>query len=71
VDAADCVVWRKAFGSTTDLAAEGNGNGTDDDGDYQLWRSSFGAALPAVGGSEPSSVLESSTYLLLTRAAWS
>jgi hypothetical protein len=38
VDAADYARWRHSFGSTSDLAADGNHNGTVDAADYVLWR---------------------------------
>ncbi|MEM9660415.1 MAG: hypothetical protein AAF961_18785, partial [Planctomycetota bacterium] len=47
VDDADYEVWRAAFGSTSDLAADGNRNGRVDAGDYTIWRDNLGAVAPA------------------------
>src|SRR6478735_2882284 len=42
VDAADYPIWRKTLGSTSKLAADGDGNGTIEQADYAFWRSRFG-----------------------------
>ena len=42
VDAPDYVVWRKTFGSTTSLQADGSMNGMVDMNDYDVWRANFG-----------------------------
>jgi hypothetical protein len=44
VDVADYTVWASAFGSITQLAADGNGNGAVDAADYVIWRERFAAA---------------------------
>lgn len=44
VDAADYVVWRKTFGSSSDLRADGNNNGVIDTADYNYLRLNFGAS---------------------------
>lgn len=42
VESDDYLTWADAFGSTTLLAADGNGDGTVDAADYTLWRDHFG-----------------------------
>jgi hypothetical protein len=48
VDAADYVVWRDTFGSTTLLDADGNNNGMIDQGDHDVWKAQFGS-MPGGG----------------------
>jgi hypothetical protein len=43
-DGADFLLWQQTIGSTTLLAADGNGNGLVEGGDLEVWRSTFGAA---------------------------
>ncbi|MCA9185181.1 MAG: hypothetical protein KDA99_06160, partial [Planctomycetales bacterium] len=42
VDAADYTIRKDAFGSTTELAADGNNNGVIDAADYTVWKDDFG-----------------------------
>ena len=49
VDAADYIVWRKAFGRNVvpGLSADGNHDGTVNEEDYAVWRGNFGNMLSA------------------------
>ncbi|HEX2473539.1 MAG TPA: ThuA domain-containing protein [Lacipirellulaceae bacterium] len=49
VDAADYVVWRKTFGSTSNLSADGNGDRVINTRDHAVWRANFGASLSPPG----------------------
>ena len=64
VDAPDYIVWRDTFGSTADLAANGNGNGRVDAPDYNVWRDFFDNRFP-----DPVQVPEPSSIVLLLSAA--
>jgi hypothetical protein len=44
VDQDDFQIWRAGFGSTSDLSADGSGNGLVDLADYVLWRKYRGAS---------------------------
>jgi hypothetical protein len=64
VDAADYIVWRDTFGSTTDLRANGDNSGASqgviDQADYLTWMQNFGATQApgsAATVPEPSSVV--------------
>ncbi|MCI0493052.1 MAG: hypothetical protein L0Z07_08960 [Planctomycetes bacterium] len=45
VGAADYTLWRDSLGSTTYLAANGNGNNIVDNGDYTVWKDNFGQSV--------------------------
>lgn len=58
VDAADYTLWRDTLGSTSALAADGDGNGTVDAGDYLVWKSAYGnPATSATAVPEPANFL--------------
>jgi hypothetical protein len=50
VDGADYLVWRRTLGSTTALAADGDGNNVVDSGDYDVWRAHYGQVASTGGG---------------------
>jgi hypothetical protein len=69
VGAADYVMWRNAYGSTTHPQLDLDGSGTVDDGDYTIWAANFGG-IDGGGGSaagvpEPAAALISLSALLL------
>jgi hypothetical protein len=45
VDQDDFQVWRAGFGGTSDLSADGSGNGLVDVADYVLWRKYLGTSV--------------------------
>ena len=52
VDAADFVLWRKTLGTTNVSAysgADGEGDGSIDFGDFDVWQTNFGNPLPQGG----------------------
>jgi hypothetical protein len=64
VNADDFVVWRAAFGSTTDLAADANGNGAVDAADYVVWRKNLSAKSTTVPSAARMPIPEPSTILI-------
>ena len=76
VDAQDLQVWRAGFGGTSDLSADGSGNGIVDIADYVVWRRNLGSGstLPRRSGiaapvPEPSTVLLMLPLMFLIYAA--
>jgi hypothetical protein len=53
VDGADFLVWQRSIGSTTYLAADGNGNAIVDAADLALWSANYGATLPPPAAAVP------------------
>jgi hypothetical protein len=49
VDQGDLVVWQNTYGSTTELAADGNCNGIVDAADFTIWRDNLTPAQPPIG----------------------
>ena len=47
VDGNDFLIWQKSLGSTTDAAADGNGNGVVDGADRTIWETDLSAAIAA------------------------
>lgn len=61
----DFLVWKTSFGSTSNLNADGNGNGTVDAGDYALWRDNLGfgaSSLVASGDYDRNSIVDQLDY---------
>src|SRR6185436_4283311 len=68
VDAADYIAWRDTLGSTSFLAADGNGNHVVDAADFDVWVAHFSAA--GNGGLAPTDAApEPSTLFLLAAGA--
>ncbi len=81
VDAADYVLWRKTLGTTGVThysGADGDGDGDITSGDYDVWRTDFGAALSGLvssvsvanpaGGSASAVVLSSESMSAVDRS---
>lgn len=66
VDKADYVLWRNSIGQTgSGLAADGDGNWTIDNGDFNTWRAHFGMAVTSSGLGAGAAVPEPSALLLI------
>jgi hypothetical protein len=65
VDGADFLLWQRDFGSTTNLAADGNGDLVVDGLDLDVWKTAFGPGATAVIAAVP----EPSSLVLLATAA--
>ena len=77
VDIVDFALFSATFGSTTDLRADGNGNGMIDAADYTVWRDSPELGFPFANSSglptfsvaatpEPSGLVIASCAVLLS-----
>jgi len=44
IDGADFLKWQRTFGSTTELLADGSGNGVVDSADLSVWSAGFGGS---------------------------
>jgi hypothetical protein len=55
VDDGDYDFWKSHFGSTTNLAADGNDDGVVNSADYTVWRNHWGESAPAGGSGAASS----------------
>jgi hypothetical protein len=71
VDAADYVVWRKSFGSTTELAADGSYNQSIDVADHTFWQLNFGASIAGNAAGNASSVPEPQMFAAIAAGIWS
>jgi glucose dehydrogenase len=63
----DYDLWRGTFGSATNLAADGNGNGEVDAADYTTWRDHLGQMVGA--DSQSAAVPEPAPIVLMILAA--
>jgi hypothetical protein len=62
----DYSLWKSSFGSTTNLAADGNYSGIVDAADYTIWRDQFDMNVGAeIGGASRASVPEPAGTLLV------
>ncbi len=64
VDDADYSIWRHAFGSTSDTAADGNHDGVIDAADYIIWRKHSQMSADSLKIS-PQQIPEPNTFLLV------
>jgi glucose/arabinose dehydrogenase len=69
VNAADYIVWRKSFGSTTNLAADGNHNNMIDNGDYTVWQNNFGTTVHTTGLGAGTTIPEPAVVAIVMQGA--
>jgi autotransporter-associated beta strand protein len=69
VDAADYIVWRKAFGQTGGTVGDGNSDGRVDQADYLIWAGNLGRRAPSPAHGAAASVPEPSAAALTALAA--
>jgi hypothetical protein len=66
VDTDDYGVWRAGFGGTSNLGADGNGNGIVDSADYAIWRRNLGKSIALPPRAASASVPEPAGYFAIT-----
>jgi hypothetical protein len=62
VNMLDFKMWRADFGSTSALAADGNGDGMVDSADYAVWRDRLGSGIKIVGDYDLSGSVDQLDY---------
>ncbi len=64
VDDADYQVWKHAYGSRIDLAADGNGDGVVDSCDYGVWRDHLGCTADVQATGLATTTVSGDNYLI-------